>query len=64
MHSVLVTVVEIGDVSVGVHDFSVRVHVGVTSGEAVGMHVVVMPIAVVVLVGVLHRVVVMLVEMR
>ena len=60
----LVTVVEIGDVSVGVHELAVRVYVGVTSGEAVGMDVVVMAIAVVMLVCVLHRVVVMLVEMR
>ena len=59
---VLVSVMEVRHMWVSVDEFTVLVDVAVPADKPVGVLVVVMPVAVVVLVGVLHRMVLMLVQ--
>jgi hypothetical protein len=59
---VLVPVVQVGNVRMGMHQFAVLVDVAVTAVEAVDVCVIVMPVGMVVLVGVLHRVMMVLVH--
>lgn len=65
-HSALVvmSVVEVGDVRVCVHELAVLVDVTMSTGEALNMVVIVVVVGVFVLVGVLHHAVPMPVLMR
>ena len=58
------SVVEVGDVRVYVHEFAVLVAVTMSAGEALDMVVIVVVVGVFVLVGVLHQAMSMSVLMR